>query len=232
MSTKHGATSSSAPVVSKASRTSTDAPSQTNVSSTPASNATTSALPNEVAPPPVVATPTPPLGFIAPTMSRYRGYHPKTLQLIAAAGAISDLGKFTDYLTVFGTSAPAASAVATALETGLAWRALRDSSESWNTYVKALDAMAWQAALLLLDELKPLFLIAVAKNAALSSAYPGLARIFDATVTLAKASAATKKKKAKAEVEQLKATANATAAATKAATTEAPVTTKAVTVNA
>jgi hypothetical protein len=63
---------------------------------------------------------------------------------------------------------------------------------------KAQDGTACKNALTLVDELKPLFLNAVAKNAALAQQYLGLAQRFDAQNAPAKQAVATRKKSAKA----------------------------------
>jgi hypothetical protein len=166
--------------------------------------------------PPAVTILSPPAGFVAPKMSSFRGYHPSKTELAAAPGVISDLGKFADYVTVLGTSAPAASSVVEAITAAMGWRALRGPTEVWDTYVRAEDAMAWQVAITLLDRVKPLFLIAVAANPTLATMYPGLAQMFNAPKLSARQAQVTKKKNAKAAVASAAAAKSAAVAASAA----------------
>lgn len=202
-------------------------PTTTAASPSPAATTTVS---NVVAAPPAVTLPTPPDGFIAPNMADFRGFHPTKTELAAAMGTVSDLGKFADYLTVLGTAAPDAVATANAVSVAMRWRMMRGPTETWDAYVRAQDAMAWKVAITLLDELKPLFLIAAAKNSTLATTYPGLAQMFNAAKATARTATATKKKNAKAAASAA-ASAAATAEAVKAATAPAAPP-KAVTVNA
>ena len=175
--------------------------------------ATTTVAPVAVNPPPVVTIPTPPANFIAPEMTQFRGCHPSKNELASAGQAITDLGRFADYSTVLGASAPPVSSVVSALSTGLGWRALRDPTETWDTYVRAQDAMAWKAAITLLDDVKALFLIAVSKSSSLATKYPGLAQMFDAPKASARKATSTKKRNAKAAVASAQAAAKTAAEA-------------------
>ena len=113
----------------------------------------------------------------------------------------------------------------------MAWRPLRQPAEAWDAYVKSQYGMAWKNALTLLDQVKPLFLMAVAKDSRLASKYQGLAEMFDAPKEVAKLANATKKKNAKTRAAATAAQAAAATSVESAAT--APATTpKSVTVNA
>jgi hypothetical protein len=142
-----------------------------------------------------------PAGFVPPDYRDFLGFRPTSRELGAAGAAIADLQRFSDYLTVLGSAAPPAASIAAALSLGTEWRAMRDTTESWDEYARAQDAMAWKNALTLLDELKPLFLNAVAKSAVLASQYPGLTQLFDAQRAPAKQAVATRKRNAKARAD-------------------------------
>ena len=176
-----------------------------------------STLPGVVSSPPAADIPSVPAGFVAPNYRDFLGFHPSSRELGAASMAITDLQRFSDYLTVLGSAAPPAAAIAAALTLGTEWRAMRDSTESWDQYARAQDAMAWKNALTLVDELKPLFLNAVAKNATLASQYPGLTQMFDAQKAPAKQAVATRKRNAKAKADTAATAAQAAAAAAPAA---------------
>jgi len=209
-----------------------DAPPPTPDASTGAAPATTTApaVAAGIAMPPDVTIPEPPANFVAPKLTEFRGYHPTQNQVSKGPQAIVDLGHFVDYETVLGTSAPPIHALVEALQAALAWRALRDPTEAWDTYVRAQDGSAWMAALTLLDQMKPLFLIAVARNPALGGQYPGLAAIFGAAKRSAKLGQTTRKNNAKAKAAAVAASARAAATATSTATEPAS-TSKSVTVN-
>ena len=192
------------------------------------------APPNAMSPPPDVVIPSPPVGFMAPSWRDFLGYRPTSREIAAATTAIADLGNFDDYVAVLGSAVPTAASIASALQLGVSWRGMRDSTATWDVYAKAQDSMAWKNALTLLDELKPVFLGAVAKNPALATKYAGLMQMFDAPKVVAEQATATKKKNAKAKaVPPLRRKRQRRPAAVPATTAEAPATTgKTVTVNA
>jgi hypothetical protein len=160
--------------------------------------------------PPNVTLPLIPASFNQPAMSVFRGSYPNKFELLAMPAAVNDLGRFVDYTSLLGSSATPAATFAAVVTRGLAWRAIRQEAEDWVTYVKAEDAMAWKAVSPILDEVRPLFLFAVSKNASIASTYPGLAQLFNASKEVAKAAKTTRAKNAKA-------TAAKDAAATQAA---------------
>ncbi len=149
-------------------------------------------------------------------MSQFRGCYPHKSELAAAPGVITDLEKFAGYSTTLGTSAPPVPAVTGAISVALEWRTMRDSTETWDEYVRAQDAMAWQAAMTYLDDIKPLFLIAVSKNPSLATTYPWLAQVFNAPKVSARQAKTTKKNNAKAAVASAQAAAKTAAAASAA----------------
>ncbi len=164
-----------------------------------------------------MTVPSVPAGFVLPDMDAFRGSYPNKNELVAAPLALTDLGNFTSYPTVLGSSAPAEPAVAGKLSVAISWRAVRNESQAWLAYVNAQDAIAWKAALSSLDEVKPLFLIAVAKNPELAGTFPGLSQMFDAGKVVAAKALATKKKATEAEAKAAKKAAAAQAAANAAA---------------
>jgi hypothetical protein len=94
---------------------------------------------------------------------------------------------------------------------------------------------AWKAAQTLLEELKPAFLGALAKNPALASQYQGLTGVLDAPKVSASKATATKKKNAQAKAAAATTAASTVvrAVATSSTATEAPAdNTKSVTINA
>jgi hypothetical protein len=157
--------------------------------------------------PPKVTLPVVPKTFIEPSMKVFRGHYPNKLEVEAMPKAIIELGSFASYTSILGSLTTPAETFADALTLGLSWRSLRTGSEAWDTYVKAQDAKAWKEAMAMVDDVRPAFLRAVAKNAALGLAYPALMDLFTANNTVAKASSAARAKNAKT---------NATAAATAA----------------
>jgi len=181
--------------------------------------------------PPAVVTPSPPVGFVQPADGTGRGYRPSAHVLAAATTAIADLGSFDNYVALLGSAAPSAASISSAISILLAWRAVRTPAAAWDTYVRAQYALACKAALQLLDELKPLFLAAAAKDPALALTYQGLTEIFEAPNVVASKAAATRKRKA----QQKAVAAKSIAAPSPAASGEAEATettTKAVTINA
>jgi len=163
----------------------------------PAAPVASPSVPSALQGPPAVTIPAVPLGYVVANRHAVLGYYPNATELAAAPQVVTDLGNFADYLTVLGTSAPEAPALAGSVTVGIEWRNLRNACEVFTSYVKAQDAIAWKAALVGLDELKPLFQIAATKNPTLATKYPGLAAMFDASKVIARNAAATRKKTAK-----------------------------------
>jgi hypothetical protein len=181
--------------------------------------------PNVVGPPPSVISPTPPAGFVMPGADEYSGYHPSSKELAAASTVVADLlTPGNDYAQDFGSRAPSVASVAKALQVALAWRDLRGSADAWDRYVRAEDGLAWKAAMLLLDQLKPIFLIAVAQDPELATQYAGLAQMFGAPKLVAQKSSATKKQNAKTRAVADAAAAQAAAVSSAVAAATAPAT--------
>jgi hypothetical protein len=188
--------------------------------------ATTSVVSKAVDDPPTVQAPPVPEGFVPPpNLLGYRAFAPRQLELMSLPGIITDLGNFTDYTSVIGVSAPPAATVQSKISTGLSWRKAHVLSEAWAAYVRSENAMAWKEATTLLDEIKPFFAYALAKNANLATAYPSLAAYFASTKAATAKATATREKNAKGKAAT--AVANATAAAVAAATATAVAATKA-----
>jgi hypothetical protein len=171
--------------------------------------------------PPTARVPKVPLTFVPQGLSRFRGFYPNRLALAAMPGALVDLARFTDYDAKLGNATVATSAtVALSINRGIAWRKLRDASESWDAYVKTQDALAWKTAMTLLADVRTLFELAVSKNSSLAAAYPRLVELLDASKAGVKQAAVTRANKAKAAAKTATDTlvANTAAAATAAAT--------------
>jgi hypothetical protein len=167
-----------------------------------------------------VTVPTPPAGQPPPNPRDYLGFHPTSREVSASAVAIANLAKGDAFNAALGSLAPPAATLAAALETAIEWRAMRASSEAWDAYVRGQDGLAWKQALTIVDEVKPVFQIAVAKNPALASQYPGLVQLFEAPRLDSKQATATKKKNAKTKAAA--ALSSAHAAGEAAAATTAP----------
>jgi hypothetical protein len=202
--------------------------------SAPGSSTSTPASPTVANEPPVVVIPEVPDNFTAPTTMRgFKGYYPNKSELAALPGALSDLGNFAEYATVLGNTAPPASAVTSTVSVGMSWRQLRISTEAWDAYVKTQDAIAWKAAVTLLDEVKVLFLYAVSKNATLATKYPSLLAYFNVSKETAAQGSVTRKKNAKTKAAAALVAATAAGeAAGKAATTPAVTPSKGITFTA
>jgi hypothetical protein len=238
VSTKGTACATATPTVAQSSSTTIGAVPVVTSATTQTSPVEAPPAPNVVGLPPAVTMPTRPAGFVAPSPRVYQGFHPSSSEVEAASTAVVELTGFANYGSVFGPLAPTAAAVANALNLAVQWRNMRDSTESWDAYVRAEDGLAWKNALTLADELKPLFLIAVSKNSALAQQYPGLAQLFGAPKQVAKQGLATKKKNAKTSAAKAAAAAPAAAAgaavqaAPEVASAASPASPKSVTVNA
>jgi hypothetical protein len=169
---------------------------------------------------PAVVIPQVPSGFVLPVMSLYMGYRPTQIEVAHASGAAVDLRAWSDLAPPVSSAAPSAKVVADALSRAMEWRAMRGAVQALQAYVTAGDAHAWKTALLLVEELKPLFAYAVKKSAVLAETYPSLTALMGAGQGGAQRANATKRSKAKqkAEAAQAAALAEAVAEALKAKT--------------
>jgi hypothetical protein len=160
------------------------------------------ASPPGVHPLPSVPVPVPPPGFVPPDPRSLLGSHPRQLEVATASEVVDELEGFTDYDAVFGATVPPVELIAKLLDFARQWRVQRDASAAWNVYVRAQDALAWKAALDLLDELKPAYKLAAARKPAIAAKYPRLSTFFDAHKQIAQRATATKtRKKAAAEAD-------------------------------
>jgi len=201
---------------------------------------TTSSVPSNLSAPPDVTLPQIPVGFVAPSARAFFGYYATEAEVSAAPLALHDLGNFASYTAILGASAPSVSSVTGTLTMALDWRASRVAAEAWAAYATTQDYVAWKAALMVLDDLKPLFLLAVKKNADLATQYAGLVQLFDAGKLVAAEAAVTRKKNAKSKAAKAAqaatsatvtaGTAPATAAASGGTATAVPVAPKSTTV--
>jgi len=157
------------------------------------------AAPNLVNPPPDADIPVRPAGFTPPDPHEFMGYHPTAKEAGAATSVIRDLATNDDYVATFGSAVPSPATLSTALQLGVEWLAMHEATESWDVYARAQNNLAWKGALMLLDQLKPTFLNALAANPALALKYPGLTQMFDAAKLVAKKSVATRTRNAKAK---------------------------------
>ncbi len=145
-------------------------------------------------PPDPATVPKPPQGFIPPNLSDFRGYRPQKAELATTPDAILELRSFQDYADVFGKTAPPADQVIGALDLAYQWTQVLDPSQAWLVYTKAMDAMTWKSALVLLESLKAPFKLAVLHDPTLASRYPALVRLLSANKVTARKGVSTKKK--------------------------------------
>jgi hypothetical protein len=164
----------------------------TTTTTTP-TNETTGGL---VKPPPDVAVPKVPAGFVPSNAKDYRGFRPKSSELAVVPDVVLELAGFHNYQTVFGQTAPPVADVAQALDAASQWTSVLADSNDWHEYVHSQEGMAWKDALALVDRLKAPFELAVAHDPTLLSRFPGLARLLRAGKVIAKRASATKKRNA------------------------------------
>ena len=153
-----------------------------------------------VKPPPEVAVPRAPSGFVPSNPKDYRGFRPKSSELAVVPDVVLELGQFADYEEVFGRTAPPVENVSRALDAVAQWTALLAETSSWMEYVKSQEGMGWKDTLTLVDRLKAPFELASGHDPTLLSRYPALARLLGASKVIAKRAAATRKRNAMVEV--------------------------------
>jgi hypothetical protein len=182
-------------------------------SASAAANTPATAIPLMNAPP-TVSIPVPPAGFVPIPGIDLRGFRPMQAELAAVPDAVFELSQFPNWALIFGITAPASTSVGQRLQVAVGWTSLLAQSNSWNSYVKSQEGMAWKDALEVMDSLKAPFQLAVTASPSMASQYPALMRLLGAQKVVAKRAASTKKKNAAA----VTAAAASTTATTPAAT--------------
>jgi hypothetical protein len=147
-----------------------------------------------VKPPPNVTVPTVPAGFVPSNPKDYRGFRPKSSELAVVPDVVIELESFSDYVAVFGKTAPPEANIAQALDASLSWTAMLADSTEWFGYVKSQEGMAWKDTLTLVDKLKGPFALASQHDPSLVSRYPALARLLGAATVIAKRALATRQR--------------------------------------
>ncbi|HEY2511736.1 MAG TPA: hypothetical protein VGI39_12800, partial [Polyangiaceae bacterium] len=137
-----------------------------------------------VKPPPNVTVPTVPAGFVPSNPKDYRGFRPKSSELAVVPDVVIELENFSDYVAVFGKTAPPEANIAQALDASLSWTAMLADSTEWFGYVKSQEGMAWKDTLTLVDKLKGPFALASQHDPSLVSRYPALARLLGAATVI------------------------------------------------
>jgi hypothetical protein len=134
-----------------------------------------------VSPPPPVTLPPIPNGFVPVNAADLRGYRPMASEIAALPDAIVELQGFSDYLTLFGITAPPLDELVQRLSIAGQWTSVLSQTLGWSKYVKSQEGMAWKDALEFTEKLKAPFQLATAANPALLSQYPALARLLGAS---------------------------------------------------
>jgi len=158
-----------------------------------------------IQPPPAAAVvPVPPDGYTATDGSEYRGVLPKATQLAVMSGVVQELGRFSDYAQVFGRTAPPIASITQSFSAANQWSLMRVRTIAWEGYCLQQEGLAWVDIHRLMDQIQPLFELAVASDASIGVQFPMMLKLFNAQRVIAAKGAATRKanKKAIAEGKQ------------------------------
>jgi hypothetical protein len=143
-------------------------------------------------PPPAANIPEVPSGYVAPAGNIFRGIIPLKTELGVVPAAVKELGEFTDYATVLGTTAPPAAQLAEALDIGGQWSSMRNLTDAWDGYCRFEEGVAWRSIRGMMERLKPTWALAVTADPTLAVRYPNLASLLAAKQQNAKQGAATR----------------------------------------
>jgi hypothetical protein len=163
--------------------------------------AAASATPNVVLvqlPPADANVPIPPKGFVATQGTDYRGIVPKKAELAVLPQTLQELGRFTNWTQVFGTTAPPLASLQQTLNAALEWSLMRNSTDAWDLYSRTMEGIAWTEARAMMDRFKATFDAAVAADSTVQSQNPSLAALLGAAKAIAQRGVATRKANAQA----------------------------------
>lgn len=164
---------------------------------------------SSVSAPPQVTLPGVPPDFVPVNPADLHGYRPLASEIAAVPGAVQELQGFSDYTTLFGSTAPDPGELIELLNVAMQWTVLLSQTLAWTAYVRSQYGTAWKDALVRLDLLKGPFQFATAANAQLLISYNALGRLLGAQKIVAKRAASSR-----ARNEKSAATGTATAPAT------------------
>jgi len=144
-------------------------------------------------PPPALSTiPAVPDGSQNTNRHDYVASLPRNLELAAMPDVIAELQRFTDYVTVFGKTAPPLAFVLQTATAAGGWSATRVKSATWDQYARSQEGVAWSDFRTIMDSLRPALALAVTTDGAIARTYPSLVRLFGAKSVIAQRGATTR----------------------------------------
>ncbi|HEY2514660.1 MAG TPA: hypothetical protein VGI39_27535 [Polyangiaceae bacterium] len=157
-----------------------------------------------IKPPPADAKiPTPPEGATNSNGNDYRASLPKNLELAAMPDVLEELGRFIDYVEVFGKTAPPLAYVLQTATAASEWSEMRVTTAAWDAYCRTQEAAAWFDLRTIMAGLSPAMKLAVRIDATIAREYPALVRLFSAKQVIAQRGVTTRKLNAKAKADGL-----------------------------
>jgi hypothetical protein len=145
-------------------------------------------------PPPADAKiPPVPSGDAAANGGNYRTLIPKATELATLPGAVADLRRFTTFTDVLGFAGLPYSEVLQAFEVGNQWSTMRRASAAWAAYCLTAEGISWITIRKMLEAIRPVWNVAVARNPGLATTYPSLSSFLDAQKKIAQKGAATRR---------------------------------------
>ncbi|HEY2510901.1 MAG TPA: hypothetical protein VGI39_08595 [Polyangiaceae bacterium] len=152
-------------------------------------------------PPPDAFNLVPPLGFVAPNNSIYKGALPWLIEATALSGALQDLANFADYSSALGPTVPELTLLVAGCTLADQWTRARKVSVAWDGYAKIQEGLAWLALRALLDKLRPGYLLAVQYDPSIATRFANLNALMGAKKAVAKRGASTRALNAQAKAE-------------------------------
>jgi hypothetical protein len=152
-------------------------------------------------PPDKDAVPVAPDGFTATNGAEYRGVLPKATQLAVLSGVVEELGRFSDYASVFGSTAPPLESILQSFGAANQWSLMRVRTIAWEAYCLQQEGLAWVDVRRLMNKLQPLFALASASDATLATRFPMMVKLFNAQRVIAQKGVVTRKANRKAIAE-------------------------------
>ena len=157
-----------------------------------------------IKPPPADAKiPAPPEGATNSNGTDYRASLPKNLELAAMPDVLEELGRFIDYVEVFGKTAPPLAYVVQTATAASEWSEMRVTTAVWDAYCRTQEAAAWSDFRTIMAGMSPAMKLAVRTDATIAREYPALVRLFSAKQVIAQRGVVTRKLNAKAKADGL-----------------------------
>ncbi len=101
---------------------------------------------------------------------------------------LEELARFSEYVQVFGKTAPPLAYVIQTFAAASQWTSMRVKTDTWEQFTRSQEGAAWVAARKIMQALSPALSLVVQTDTTLAQQFPALVRLFGAKKVIARRS--------------------------------------------